>query len=89
MTNRIRRVMVMLPQPFPLKGTDRPVPLGHYEVTTEEEPLGDLMEPAYRRIAASIYVPQPPGRIGIGEIIAIDTPELDALLAYAVPAGTA
>ncbi len=43
MTNRITRVVVTLPEPFLLAGLGEPVPAGRYEVTTEEEPLGDIM----------------------------------------------
>jgi len=85
MTNRITRVMVTLTEPFLLSGTSEPVPAGRYEVTTEEEPLGDLMYPAYRRISATIYLPQLPGRIGIGQVIELDNSELNALLEHATP----
>ncbi|CAN5264412.1 hypothetical protein BH10PSE7_BH10PSE7_38130 [soil metagenome] len=86
MTNRITRMVVVLDVPLLLRGAETPVPPGRYEVTTEEEPLGDLMEPGYRRIAATLYVPPPPGRIGIGQVIDIETPEFEALLAHRVAA---
>jgi hypothetical protein len=86
MTNRITRVKVTLPEPFVLSDTSDPVPAGEYEVTTEEEPLGDFMYPAYRRISATIYLPQLPGRMGVGQVIDIDNNELNALLEHATPA---
>ena len=82
MSNRIRRINVVLPEAFTLECIDRSIPAGNYEVMTEEEPLGDLMEPGYRRIAANIYVPPPTGHIGIGEIIDIGQADLDALLRF-------
>ena len=86
MTNRITRVTVTLPEPFVLSDTSDPVPAGEYDVTTEEEPLGDFLYPAYRRISATIYLPQLPGRMGVGQVIDIDNNELTALLEYATPA---
>ena len=84
MTNRITRVMVTLAEPVQLGDLDAPIPPGSYEVTTEEEPIGDFMYPAYRRISASIYLPRVPGRIGVGQSILLDQTELDALLARTV-----
>jgi hypothetical protein len=52
------------------------VPAGTYEVTTEEEQLGDFIYEAYRRTSTSIYVPPRPGDHGIGQIISIDPAEL-------------
>ena len=62
---------------------DLPIPAGRYEVTVEEEPIGDLMFSAYRRISASIYLPRVPGRVGVGQAVALDQSELDMLLGRA------
>ena len=86
MTNRITRVKVTLPESFLLAGLHEPVPAGSYEITTEEESLGDVMYPAYRRLSATIYLPQVPGRIGVGQVIEIGAMELNALLEHADPA---
>ena len=74
-------MLVKIPEPFALKGADKLIPPGEYEVTTEEEPLGDMMEPGYRRIAASIYLPPPPGLMALGQIIELESGELDMLRA--------
>ena len=58
MTNRVRSVVVTLTKPLLLSGLDEAVPAGRYEVTTEEEPAGDVMYPAYKRISATLYLPQ-------------------------------
>ncbi len=80
MTNRITRKIVTFSKPFQLTGMSASFPAGSYEVMTEEEPLGDVMFPAYRRMWTSIYLPRPNGQIGLGQIIEIDPIELDAVL---------
>jgi hypothetical protein len=85
MTNRIRHVMVTLAKPFLLTGLDQPIPAGRYEITTEEEPLGDSMYSAYRRISATIYVVQVPGRVGVSQNIELTAPEVSTLLDHADP----
>jgi hypothetical protein len=82
MTNRIRHVMVTLAEPFLLTNLDQPIPAGDYQITTEEEPLGDSMYSAYRRISATIYVAQVPGRLGVSQNIELTGSELSALLAH-------
>lgn len=83
MTGRVRRTMVLLSNPVRLAGVGEPVPAGRYEVTTEEEPLGDFTYPAYRRVSAVIYLPHVPGRPGISQNIELNSSELQMLLAYA------
>lgn len=46
------------PQSFQLTGMDKMLPAGTYEVTTEEEQIGDFVYEAYRRISTSIYLPR-------------------------------
>lgn len=78
MSNRITRFMYSFPTPFKLTGMGEICAAGDYEITTEEEPLGDFIVPAYRRISTSIYIPPPIGRPGIGQIVEIDPEELMA-----------
>jgi hypothetical protein len=85
MTSRIRRVTVLLTDTVRLAGLDEPVPAGRYEVTTEEEPLGDTTYPAYRRTSAVIYLPHVPGRPGVSQNIELSSSELEMLLASADP----
>ena len=80
MTNRITYLTVMLPEPFLLTGLDEAVPAGSYEVTIEEELLGNLMYPVYRRVASTIYVPRLPGRVGVGQVIEVTAAELNMLV---------
>ena len=54
MISRIRHVMVTVAKPFLLTNLEQPIPAGRYQITTEEEPLGDSIYSAYRRISATI-----------------------------------
>ncbi len=76
MSNRIRHFTYAFPTPFQLTGMDEICAAGDYEVTTEDEPIGNFVLPAYRRISTTIYIPPPAGRPGIGQIIEIDASQL-------------
>jgi hypothetical protein len=76
MSNRIRRLTYAFPTPFQLTGMNEICAAGDYEVTTEDEPIGNFVLPAYRRISTTIYIPPPIGRPGIGQIIEIDPNQL-------------
>jgi hypothetical protein len=76
MTNRVRRFTYTFPTPFQLTGMNEICAAGDYEITTEDEPIGDFIVPAFRRISTTIYIPPPTGRPGIGEIIEINPEEL-------------
>lgn len=43
--------------PFRLKGLDRLLPAGSYEVLTDEEMIEDLSFPSFRRVSTIIKVP--------------------------------
>jgi hypothetical protein len=80
MPNRIKRFLHTFPSPFKLAEMDVVCAAGDYEITTEEEPLGDFLVLAYRRISTTIYIPPPTGRLGIrlgiGQIIEINPEQL-------------
>ena len=76
MANRVKRFLYNFPTPFKLTGMDEICAAGDYEITTEEEPLGNFIVPAYRRISTTIYIPPPVGHPGIGQIVEIDPEEL-------------
>jgi hypothetical protein len=78
MSNRVTRFIYAFPTPFKLTGMGEICAAGEYEITTEEEPIGDFIVPAYRRISTTIYIPPPVGQPGIGQIIEIDPGELMA-----------
>jgi hypothetical protein len=76
MENRIRHFTYAFPTPFQLTGMNEICAAGNYEVVTEDEPIGNFVLPAYRRISTTIYIPPPAGRPGIGQIIEIDPNQL-------------
>jgi hypothetical protein len=74
---RVTRKIVRIERPFRLGEENNPA--GDYEVTTYEEPLGDLMYDAFRQISTKIYLP-PTGRVGIGQFVEIDPQQLEDLV---------
>ena len=57
MTTRSRRETITFQHPFRLRGVDRLLPPGAYEVITDEEMIEGLSFPAFRRVATMIMVP--------------------------------
>ena len=57
MTVRSRRETITFQHPFRIRGIDRLLPPGAYEVITDEEMIEGLSFPAYRRVATMIMVP--------------------------------
>ena len=57
MSIRSRREVVTFNHPFLIKGIDRLLPAGSYDVVTEEEMIESLSFAAFRRIATTITVP--------------------------------
>ena len=78
--NRLSRKTVSIARPFRLSNGTRNHPAGDYEITIEEEPLGDMTFEAFRRISTTIYLPETTGHIGVGEILDVDPRELEHLL---------
>ena len=57
MTIRSLRETVTFKHPFRIRGVDRLLPAGAYEVITDEEMIEGLSFAAFRRIATMIVVP--------------------------------
>jgi hypothetical protein len=57
MIMRTQRRFVVFSHPFVLKGIDRLLPPGSYEVVTDEELIEGLSFPVYRRVSTSMIVP--------------------------------
>ena len=75
MTTRTQRTTSSFTRPFLLKGVDRVLPPGSYDIVTEEELIEGLSFPVYRRVSTVIFVP---GQIGSSlEMVAIDPLDLD------------
>ena len=76
MTMRSRRETITFLHPFRIKGIDRVLPPGAYEVNTDEEVIEGLSFPAFRRVATMIMVPAAPPRSSTMEMISIGSVDL-------------
>jgi len=76
MTMRSRREAVTFKHPFRIKGIDRLLPPGAYEVITDEEMIEGLSFASFRRIATMIMVPAAPPRTLTMERISISPVDL-------------
>ena len=88
MTTRSRREMVHFKHPFRIKGIDRLLAPGAYEVITDEEMIEGLSFASYRRVATMIMVPCAAPRqsatemISIGSVDLADAQRIDASAAH-------
>ena len=78
MTTRSRSKSVVFSHSFELKGVDRILPPGEYQIVTDEEQIEELSFPVYRRVATMIFVPAESGHASSIEMVAIDPQELQA-----------
>ena len=76
MTIRTIRRTIAFRRPFYLKGVDRLLPPGDYQVMTDEELIEGLSFPAYHRVSTAIFVPAPSG--SAIEMVTIDPLDLQA-----------
>ena len=76
MTMRSRRETITFLHPFRIKGIDRLLPPGAYQVITDEEMIEGLSFPAFRRVATMIMVPAAPPRSSTMEMISIGSVDL-------------
>ena len=76
MTTRSRRETITFKHPFRIKGIDRLLSAGAYEVITDEEMIEGLSFPAFRRVATMIMVPATPPRGSTMEMISIGSVDL-------------
>jgi hypothetical protein len=82
MTIRSRRETISFKQSFRIKGIDRLLPAGAYEVITDEEMIEGLSFAVFRRVATMIMVPAPRGSamemLSISSIDLSDAQRIDA-----------
>jgi hypothetical protein len=76
MTMRSRRETLSFKHPFRIKGIDRLLSAGDYEVITDEEMIEGLSFPSFRRVATMIMVPGAPPRSSSIEMISISSIDL-------------
>jgi hypothetical protein len=73
---RSRRETVTFKHPFRIKGIERQLQAGAYEVVTDEEMIEGLSFPCYRRVATMIMIPGAPPRASSTEMISINSVDL-------------
>jgi hypothetical protein len=84
MTTRSRRETVTFKHPFRIRGIDRQLPAGAYEVITDEEMIEGLSFASFRRVATMIMVPAAAAgnstmeMVSIGSIDLSDAQRIDA-----------
>ena len=84
MNTRTRRETVHFKHAFRIKGIDRLLPPGAYDVVTDEEMIEGLSFPSFRRVATMMMVPCAAPRqsatemISIGSIDLADAQRIDA-----------
>lgn len=78
MITRTRSKSVTFRHPFDLKGVDRVLPPGEYEVVTDEQLIEGLSFPVYRRVATMIFVPGHSRHASSVEMVTIDPHDLEA-----------
>ena len=76
MTIRSRRETVTFLHPFRIRGIDRLLPSGAYEVITDEEMIEGLSFASFRRVATMIIVPGVAPRKSSMEMISINSVDL-------------
>ena len=79
MIARTKSKTVVFRNPFLLKGIDRLLPAGDYQVVTDEELIQELSFPVYRRVSTMIFVPAASHASSV-EMVAIDPQELQSAL---------
>jgi hypothetical protein len=78
MLTRTHRNNIVFRQPFLLKGIDRVLPPGEYQVVTDEELIEGLSFPVYRRVSTMIFVPAQSHHASSVEMVTIDPRDLQA-----------
>ena len=72
--------VVTFNKPFQLRAMEEMWPAGDYEVTTEQEQIGDFMFEAFRRTAITIHLPPRKGDFGMGQVIPVEPNEFAELM---------
>jgi hypothetical protein len=76
MLTRTKRETLTFRHPFSLKGVDRRLAAGEYEVATDEELIEGLSFPVYRRVATMILLPAGAGQLFSIEMVDVDPADL-------------
>ncbi len=76
MTTRSRREVITFQHPFQIKGIDRVLPPGAYDVITDEQMIEGLSFASFRRVATMMMVPAASPRGAAMEMISIGSVDL-------------
>jgi hypothetical protein len=76
MTMRSRRETITFKHPFRIKGIDRLLSAGAYEVITDEETIEGLSFASFRRVATMIMVPAAASGRSAMEMVSISSIDL-------------
>ena len=76
MTTRSRRELMVFKHPFRIKGIDRLLAAGSYEVVMDEDMIEGLSFPCYRRVATFMIVPAAAPHGSSTEMIAVSSIDL-------------
>jgi hypothetical protein len=76
MTTRTRRETVHFRHPFHIKGIDRQLAPGAYDIIADEAMIEGLSFPCFRRVATMIMVPGAPPQRSAMEMIWISSTDL-------------
>jgi len=76
MTIRSRKEIVTFKHPFQIRGIDRLLAAGSYEVITDEEMIEGLSFASFRRVATMIMVPAAASRGSTVEMISVGSVDL-------------
>jgi hypothetical protein len=78
MMTRTKRVTLTFRHPFSLKGVNRRLAPGQYEVVSDEELIEELSFPVYRRVATLIFLPAQAYEPSSIEMVNVDPADLAA-----------
>ena len=77
MTTRSRRESVTFNHSFRIKGIERQLSAGSYDIVTDEELIEGLSFPCFRRVATMITIPGAPPHRSTVEMITISAADLE------------
>ena len=77
MIARTQRRTVEFRRAFMLKGVDRILPAGKYDIVSDEELIEGVSFPVYRRVSTFMFVPSV-SQVSAVEMVAVDPRDLQA-----------
>jgi hypothetical protein len=72
--------LVTFETPFQLQAMEEMQPAGDYEITVEQEQIGEFMFEAFRRTPITLYLPPRDGDYGMGRVVPVEPAEFAELV---------